>query len=60
MLSVSEVASLFRVSSTTIYTWVRRGILVADFITPTNRRYFSEEQVQKLMRGDVIIESKDS
>lgn len=51
MLSVSEVAKLFRVSSTTVYSWVRKGILKVDFETPTKRRYFSEEQVQSLMKG---------
>lgn len=52
MLSVKQVADIFQVTPQTIYIWVRKGILVVDFETPTIRRYFKEEQIERLMRGE--------
>lgn len=50
MMTVREVAELFNVSLQTVYSWERRGIIKADLRTPTNRRFFSEDQVMKLLR----------
>lgn len=52
MLSVKQVADIFQVTPQTIYIWVRKGILVVAFETPTRRRYFKEEQIERLMRGE--------
>ena len=52
MFSVSEVAKEFHVTPQTIRKWAKQGILVVDFRTPTNRLYFSEEQIKNtLARG---------
>lgn len=52
MLSVKQVADIFQVTPQTIYSWVRKGILVVDFETPTRHRYFKEEQIEILMGGE--------
>lgn len=56
MLSVREVADIFQTTPQTIYTWVSKGILKPDIQTPTNRRYFSEEQIDRVLRGGISNE----
>lgn len=48
MMSRSEVAKKFNVSYETIRNWERKGILVADSISPTGKKSFSEEQIDSL------------
>lgn len=50
MLSVKEVAVIFQTTPQTIYSWVNRGILTVDLETPTKRKYFSEEQIERLIK----------
>lgn len=58
MLSVREVAKEFRVTPQTIRKWAKQGILIVDFRTPTNRLYFSEEQIKrKISVGGQSIET---
>lgn len=52
MFSVKQVSEIFKVTPQTIYMWVEKGILTVDFETPTRRRYFEEEQIERLVRGD--------
>lgn len=56
MLSVREVAEIFQTTPQTIYTWVSKGILKPDIQTPTNRRYFSEEQINRVLKGGISNE----
>lgn len=48
MLSVKQVADMFLVTPQTIYSWVYNGILNVSYTTPTGRRFFSEEEVQRV------------
>lgn len=50
MLSVSEVSKMFLVEPQTIRDWAKKGILTVDFQTPTKRKYFNEEQIEKLIK----------
>lgn len=51
MLSVKEVADLFEVTPQTIRIWDSKGIIKADRVSPTRRRYYSEEQINKVLKG---------
>lgn len=53
MMSRSDVAKKFNVSYETIRNWEKKGILKTDCITPTGRKYFSEEQVNALYAGTI-------
>lgn len=59
MLSVKEVAKIFQTTPQTIYTWVSKGILKPDIQTPTNRRYFSEEQINRVLKGGISNEDAE-
>lgn len=59
MLSVREVAEIFQTTPQTIYTWVSKGILKPDIQTPTNRRYFSEEQINRVLKGGISNEDAE-
>ncbi len=59
MLSVKEVAGIFQTTPQTIYTWVSKGILKPDIQTPTNRRYFSEEQINRVLKGGISNEDAE-
>ena len=48
MLTRKEVAKKFNVSYETIRNWEDKGILRADYISPTGRKSFSEEQIEAL------------
>lgn len=48
MLSRKEVAERFGVSYETIRNWEAKGILKPDYVSPTNRVSFSEEQIEAL------------
>lgn len=48
MMSRSAVAKKFNVSYETIRNWERKGILVADSVSPTGKKSFSEEQINAL------------
>lgn len=48
MLSVTEVAKEFGVTSQTIRSWDKKGILKPTYISPTNRRFYNEEDVNRL------------
>ena len=52
MLSVKEVADIFEVTPNTIRNWDLRGIIKADRTTPTGRKFYSEEQIERLLRGE--------
>ena len=49
MMSRSEVAKKFNVCYETIRNWENRGILKADYVTPTGRKSFSEKQIEALL-----------
>lgn len=48
MLSRKDVAIKFGVSYETIRNWEAKGILKPDYVGPTNRVSFSEEQIEAL------------
>lgn len=54
MLSVSEVAKRFEVTPHTVRNWDRRGLIKANQVTPSGRKFYSEEQINKFK-----IERKD-
>lgn len=51
MLSVSDVAKLFEVDPHTIRNWDVKGYIKADKVTPTGRRFYSEEQINKVLQN---------
>lgn len=51
MYSVKQVADIFEVTPNTVRNWDLRGVIKADRITPTGRKFYSEEQIEKLLRG---------
>lgn len=53
MYSVSEVAKIFRVTPSTVRTWDAKGILKPDWVSPTRRRYYKEENVSKVYRKGI-------
>lgn len=50
MLSVKEVAKRFNVSPHTVRNWSNRGLIKPDQVTPTGREFFSEEQIDRLVK----------
>ncbi|ASZ78182.1 hypothetical protein [Staphylococcus phage SA3] len=48
-LKPKEVAKLLGVTVKTLQRWDREGILVA-YRTPTNRRFYKEEQLKDYLR----------
>lgn len=48
MLSSRDIAEMFKVSRTTIYNWEQKGILKPVFISPTGRKFYSEENIKEL------------
>ena len=48
MLSVSEVANRFQVTPHTVRSWEAKGIIKPDWVSPTGRRYYQEENVERL------------
>lgn len=48
---VSEMAKLLNVSIKTLQRWDKLGILIAKR-TPTNRRFYTENQLQVFMNGN--------
>lgn len=54
MYNVSQVAAIFQVQPQTIRDWDRKGILKPCFISPTKRRFYDEEVVNKLWREGVV------
>ena len=57
MLKSKDVAELFGVTQSTIYNWEARGYLKPTLVTPTKRKYYSEEEVKKLY--DSGLEEED-
>lgn len=47
---LNEFAKLLNVSVSTLQRWDRENILKA-YRTPTNRRYYTEEQYQEYLKG---------
>lgn len=52
MLSVKEVAELFRVSPHTVRNWSSSGLIKTDLVTPSGRKFYSEEQIKRLLEED--------
>lgn len=48
--SVTEVAKKFMVTPHSVRAWDAKGVLHPDFITPTGRRYYLKEKVDKMVR----------
>lgn len=53
MYSVTEVEIIFGISSETIRNWERRGILTADYVSPTKRKYYGEKQIRRLYSSGI-------
>lgn len=51
LMTVVEVAELFGVARTTIYSWEIKNILKPAMITPTGRKYYNREEVMKLYQS---------
>lgn len=58
MMSVKEVANEFHVTPETIRNWDRRGILIADLVTPTGHRFYSEHRVKLLLDSGISAVAK--
>lgn len=48
MLTVNQVAKIFGVTSQTIRSWNGKGILSPTYISPTGRRFYDEDIVNRL------------
>ncbi|GHU95391.1 hypothetical protein FACS1894208_08120 [Clostridia bacterium] len=58
MYKVGEFAKLIHVSVATLQRWDRTGVMVAHR-TPTNRRWYSEDQYQKYIAGNTDEQSDE-
>lgn len=59
MLSVKEVSELFEVTPQTIRVWDLKGYIKADRVSPTGRRFYSEEQIDRILKGGTSNDSED-
>lgn len=50
MYTVKQVASMFEVSTATVYNWKVKELLVPDIVTPTGRYKYSEELIDEFIR----------
>lgn len=50
-LKPKEVSKILGVTVKTLQRWDREKILVA-YRTPTNRRFYTREQIEKHLKGD--------
>lgn len=53
MYTVKQVASMFEVSSATVYNWKVKELLVPDIVTPTVRYKYSEELIDDFIRKHI-------
>lgn len=62
-LSVSQVAEMFAVNITTIYSWDKKGILKPTWVFPGTKsrrdRFYSEESVKALFESCYHCEDRD-
>ncbi|OGD53098.1 hypothetical protein A3J78_00410 [Candidatus Beckwithbacteria bacterium RBG_13_35_6] len=49
-LSIGQTAKLLGISRDTLRRWEKKGIIKA-FRFPTNRRYYTKDQLQQIMSG---------
>lgn len=47
-----EIADVVGVNLSTIYNWEKRGIITPIKVTPTRRRFYSEEQMIAMRNND--------
>lgn len=50
-LSTVQFAKAVGVCKNTIVNWERKGWLVPHHISPSGRRFYTEEQVEQIIRG---------
>ena len=55
MLSAVEVAKVFNVNPNTVRNWEHKGLIKPDMITPSGRKFYSEEQIKLLSQGGLKV-----
>lgn len=53
MLSVKEVSKILMVTPQTVRTYDQKGILTADYVSHSGRRFYEEEKVMKFYEEGV-------
>lgn len=51
-LTMKEMAEAISVSYSALDSWVRKKIIEPAFVSPTGRKFFSQEQVDAYFRGE--------
>ena len=47
-ITAREIANLFGVSVTTVYSWEYKGYIKPARVSPSGRKYYSRQEVNKL------------
>ena len=58
LLSIGEASQYLGLSRDTLRRWEKKGKITA-FRSPTNRRYYTKEQLDKLIKGPSEIKKSD-
>jgi excisionase family DNA binding protein len=58
VIAIGEAASYLGISRDTLRRWEKRGRLKA-LRSPTNRRYYTKEQLDRLMSGEKIVKEAE-
>jgi len=58
VIAIGEAAKYLGVSRDTLRRWEKRGRLKA-LRSPTNRRYYTKEQLDRLMSGEKIVKETE-
>lgn len=53
LYTIGKFAKLLGVSTNTLRKWHEIGFLVPHIITPGGTRYYTKEQLNELLKGDI-------
>lgn len=62
-LTTPQFAKQVGVSKNTIINWERAGLILPHHVSPTGRRYYTQEQVDEVLSGKltgVVVSDKSS
>lgn len=57
---ISEFAKLVGVTPTTLREWERRGWLLPHHRSPSGYRFYSDEQLQRYLSGEIYMDVQSS
>lgn len=59
MISIGEAAKYLNISRDTLRRWEKKG-KIKPFRSPTNRRYYTKEQLDEIMKKPVVEKPKQT